>query len=120
MNSKNNTIIFVFGSNLAGRHGKGSALHARQFYGAEYGKGVGRTGNAYAIPTKDAQLKPLSIEEIALHVAEFINYAKQNPDLTFHCVAIGCGLAGFFPHQIAPLFAEAPINVELPKAFSNT
>ncbi len=23
---------------------------------------------------------------------------------------IGCGLAGFFPYQIAPLFADAPDN----------
>jgi len=45
--------IFIFGSNEAGRHGKGAALHARQHHGAEYGVGVGRTGDAYAIPTKD-------------------------------------------------------------------
>ena len=50
-------MIFVFGSNLAGRHGKGAALHAKKFYGAEYGVGVGPTGNAYAIPTKDSDLK---------------------------------------------------------------
>ena len=45
--------IFVFGSNEAGRHGKGAALAAKLQYGAVYGVGRGRTGNAYAIPTKD-------------------------------------------------------------------
>ena len=43
--------IFVFGSNLAGRHGAGSALHAAKRYGAQRGIGEGRTGDAYAIPT---------------------------------------------------------------------
>lgn len=49
--------IFVFGSNLAGRHGKGAALIARQRFGAVYGVGEGFTGNAYAIPTKDQNLR---------------------------------------------------------------
>ena len=49
--------IFVFGSNLAGRHGKGAALHARSYYGAKYGVGEGRTGKSYAVPTKDRDLR---------------------------------------------------------------
>ena len=42
--------VLVFGSNLAGRHGKGAALWARQHRGAVYGQGVGPQGNAYADP----------------------------------------------------------------------
>lgn len=38
--------VFVFGSNLAGRHGKGAALWARQHRGAIYGQGAGFQGNA--------------------------------------------------------------------------
>jgi len=53
--------IFVFGSNLAGRHGKGAALHARKHYGAIYGQGWGRQGNSYAIPTKDSKLKTVPL-----------------------------------------------------------
>ena len=45
--------IFVFGSNLAGRHGKGAALHARQHHGAIYGQGAGLQGDSYGNPTKD-------------------------------------------------------------------
>ena len=37
--------VFVFGSNLAGRHGKGAALHARQHHGAIYGRGCGPQGD---------------------------------------------------------------------------
>ena len=46
------TEIFVFGSNLAGRHGKGAALAALKEHGAVYGHGSGYRGNSYAIPTK--------------------------------------------------------------------
>ena len=106
--------IFVFGSNLAGRHGKGAALAARQQYGAVYGVGVGRTGNAYAIPTKDARLRVLPIATIAQHVGDFLTYASQHPELTFLVTRVGCGLAGYTDDQIAPLFAGAPDNCQMP------
>lgn len=88
-----NKIIFVFGSNLAGRHGKGSALYARQEHGAIYGQGVGLQGNAYAIPTKDEQLRILPLESIRPYVEEFVRFAIAHPDMTFNVTAIGCGLA---------------------------
>lgn len=106
--------IFVFGSNLAGRHGKGAALAARLEYGAVPGVGMGRTGNAYAIPTKDWHLQPLPLTAIAIHVARFIDYAKEHPELVFEVTRIGCGLAGYADDQMAPLFREAPENCELP------
>lgn len=40
--STSNDPVFVFGSNLAGRHGKGAALWARLHRGAIYGRGVAR------------------------------------------------------------------------------
>ena len=71
-------MIFVFGSNLAGRHGAGAALYAHKVHGAVYGIGVGRTGNAYAIPTKAEGIqRTLYIEEIKLYVDEFIEFAKR-------------------------------------------
>lgn len=109
--------IFVFGSNLAGRHGAGSALYARHNYGAQYGEGVGRTGNAYAIPTKDAALKVLPLERIRHHVEVFLDYARSHPATQFQVVAIGCGLAGYDPDEIAPMFKDAPRNCMLPKEF---
>lgn len=108
--------VFVFGSNLAGRHGKGAALWARQHRGAICGQGVGPQGNAYAIPTKDHQLRVLPLDVIAGHVREFLEYAGERADLRFQLTPIGCGLAGYRPDQIAPMFADAPTNVILPDA----
>lgn len=107
-------MIFVFGSNLVGRHGKGAALEARKFHGAEYGVGEGRTGNAYAIPTKDENLRSRPLRGIGLSVQCFLLYAKDNPDLTFKVTAIGTGLAGYKHEQIAPMFKGAPPNCVLP------
>jgi hypothetical protein len=98
--------IFVFGSNLAGRHGKGAALYARQHYGAIYGQGEGRQGDSYAIPTKDFLLHPLPLDEIARYVARFRDYAASNLDLNFVVTRVGCGLAGYQDRQIAPLFQD--------------
>jgi hypothetical protein len=109
--------IFVFGSNLAGRHGAGSAKEALLNWGAEYGKGVGRQGDSYAIPTKDTNLKVLPLTEIRNHVADFLLYALEHPELEFKVVAIGCGLAGYSPWEIAPMFAFCPPNVTRPKEF---
>lgn len=106
--------IFVFGSNLAGRHGKGAALFARQQRGAIYGQGIGMQGQSYAIPTKDARLRVLPIPDIAGHVAVFLAFARAHPQLRFQVTRIGCGLAGYRDEQIGPLFAGAPDNCELP------
>lgn len=110
--------VFVFGSNLAGRHGKGAALFAHQNRGAVYGQGIGFQGNAYAIPTKDGQLQSLPLTVIAGHVSNFLAFAAERPDLRFQVTAVGCGLAGYKPEQIAPMFKAAPSNCELPPEFS--
>ena len=110
--------VFVFGSNLAGRHGKGAALWARQHRGAIYGRGVGRQGNAYAIPTKDHDLRVLPLAAIAGHVAAFLDHARRFTSTAFELTPIGCGLAGYCPEQIAPMFSDAPPNVALPDVFA--
>lgn len=109
--------VFVFGSNLAGRHGKGAALAARREHGAVYGVGIGRTGNAYALPTKDASIRTLPLETIARYVGDFLEYARAHPDLSFQVTRIGCGLAGYREEAIAPLFADAPANCLLPEGW---
>jgi hypothetical protein len=114
------TDIFVFGSNLAGRHGKGAALFARQQRGAIYGQGIGRQGGSYAIPTKDVSLRTLSLRDIRGYVNGFIAYAIRNRDLQFQLTPIGCGLAGYKPADIAPLFEHAPANVIRPDEFKET
>lgn len=109
--------VFVFGSNLAGRHGKGAALWARQHRGAIYGQGVGRQGNSYAIPTKDGFMLTLGLDRIKDYVCDFITHAHNRPTETFQLTPIGCGLAGLKPSQIAPMFKNAPPNVILPPEF---
>jgi hypothetical protein len=111
-------MIFVFGSNLAGRHGKGAALYARNHFGAVTGVGKGPTGQAYAIPTKDERLEVLPLREIGLYVAAFLAWADENPKLEFRVTPVGCGLAGYTPAQIAPLFKDPPANVILPPEFT--
>lgn len=106
--------IFVFGSNLAGRHGAGAALFARQNRGAVYGKGIGHHGNSYAIPTKDFDIRTIPLWEIANYVSTFLGYATSNPDFQFEVTKIGCGLAGYTEQQIAPMFAGAPQNCQMP------
>jgi hypothetical protein len=111
--------VFVFGSNLAGRHGKGAALFALKNHGAIYGQGIGFQGRSYAIPTKDADLRTLPLDTIASFVKHFLAYADAYPELTFNVTPIGCGLAGYKPTDIAPMFRDVPHNVILPKEFKD-
>lgn len=104
--------VFVFGSNLGGFHGAGAAKYALNYKGAILRQGVGRQGQSYAIPTKDAEIRhtlPLGI--IRNYVEDFIEYAKENSDtLTFQITRIGCGLAGLKDEDIAPIFIKATDN----------
>jgi len=109
-----NTDIFVFGSNYAGRHGKGAALYARQFFGAIYGQGEGLQGRSYGIPTKDGNLRILSLRVVKAHVEKFLKFAEKHPEYTFKVTAIGTGLAGFKHEDIGPMFYSAPSNCVLP------
>lgn len=111
--------IFVFGSNLSGRHGKGAAKTALG-WGAKWGQGAGLQGRTYGIPTKDASIRrTLTIEEIKPFVDEFIEFARSRKDLIFLVTEIGCGLAGYKPKDIAPLFEKAidVENIYLPERF---
>lgn len=109
--------VFVFGSNLAGRHGAGAAKQALK-WGAIYGVGVGHRGKTYAIPTKDENIQTLPLYQIKEYVKEFISYAKDRPEI-FLVTAIGCGLAGYQPKDIAPMFNDVSKNIVLPKEFTN-
>ena len=106
--------IFVFGSNLAGKHLSGAAHAAHQHYGAIWGQGVGLQGQSYAIPTMQG-----GVETIRPYVDQFIQFAKAHPELKFLVTRIGCGIAGFREEEIAPLFkqAENVKNIYLPDTF---
>lgn len=108
--------VFVFGSNLAGRHSGGAARVARQKFGAIMGQGVGMQGQSYAIPTMQG-----GVETIRPYVDEFIELAREWDQTTFYVTRIGCGIAGFSDEEIAPLFDEAYdlYNVRLPRSFAD-
>lgn len=105
--------IFVFGSNIQGAHGGGAAWYAHKKFGAEWGVGEGLTGRTYALPTMEGK------ESLKKSVDNFIACAKLHPELTFLVTAVGCGIAGYTPDEVAPLFKEATSleNVYLPQVF---
>ena len=106
--------IFVFGSNLAGKHGGGAARIALEKFGAIWGKGVGLQGQCYAIPTMQG-----GVDTIKPYVDDFIEFARTHPEMRFLVTRIGCGIAGFNDRQIAPLFDQAVnvSNIFLPDTF---
>lgn len=115
--------IFVFGSNTEGRHGKGAAYTAKIHYGAIYGQARGLQGESYAIVTKDLskpknkQLRSVPLLSINTEVQEFKLFAAKHSDWIFVVMPIGCGLAGYDPEEIAPMFKDASSNVILPDSF---
>lgn len=106
--------VFVFGSNLRGMHLGGAARIAAEKFGAVWGQGVGMQGCSYAIPTMQG-----GVETIKPYVDEFINYAKEHTEYQFLVTPIACGIAGFTPGEIAPLFRNAVEvnNISLPEEF---
>lgn len=111
--------VFVFGSNLAGRHGKGAALWARQHRGAIYGQGAGLQGNSYAIPTKGWRLEVLPLWMIEASVQEFLMFASKYHMRQFQLTPVGCGYAGYKREQIEPMFRGGLPNIIWPPEWLN-
>ena len=105
--------VFVFGSNALGLHHGGAARVAVDKFGAVMGQGHGMQGKSYAINSMSGI--PDMMEDIKL----FSEYAKAHPDKHFLVTPIGCGIAGYRPEEIAPLFKDCKElnNVSLPAAF---
>ena len=105
--------VFVFGSNARGMHYGGAAAFAVGRFGAIMGQGEGLQGHSYAIPTMEG------MENMRAAVDRFIAFAQEHPELTFLVTPIGCGIAGYTPEDIAPLFVAAKTldNVHLPESF---
>lgn len=115
----NDKEIFVFGSNLAGIHGAGAAKLARVKFGAKHGRGHGMTGQCYAFPTKDQNIQTIDLSILPSFVKYLRKEVEGNKDLHFLITQVGCGLAGYTPKQIAPMFKEFVkfSNVSLPQTF---
>lgn len=103
--------VFVFGSNANGAHGGGAARFAYDRFGAVWGQGDGLQGQSYGIDTMSG------LEVMHEAVERFVSFAAEHPELRFLVTEIGCGIAGYTPGQVAPLFANSPDNVVLPESF---
>jgi hypothetical protein len=111
--------IFVFGSNRMGIHGRGAAMTARVWFGAERGVSEGLTGRSYAFPTVDRPsgwngCRRATAAELEASRDRFFEAARSMPEMTFWLTRVGCGLAGFTDAEMAPLFRDAPENVIKP------
>jgi hypothetical protein len=113
--------IFVFGSNESGIHGAGAAAFAKKNFGAYQDQGFGLMNKSFGIPTKDWVIQKLPLEAVKFYVNRFIAFTRRynEDDNDYYVTKIGCGLAGFTPEQIAPLFTEVrnQRNVYLPQEF---
>lgn len=112
--------VFVYGANEAGIHGAGAAKLALQ-WGAKMGQ-YGFNGQTYGIPTKNNRIRTLPLDKIQLHVNDFLALAFSHQEYEFLVSKIGCGLAGYQPKDIAPLFKTVKTtgvfeNVILPEEF---
>ena len=105
--------IFVFGSNIQGMHIGGAARVAYSRFGAEWGNGEGLQGSSYALPTMEG------LESTSAAAYRFTAFAKEHPELKFFVTPVGCGIAGYTPDEIAPMFKSAVLleNVFLPLSF---
>lgn len=111
--------IYVFGSNTQGRHGRGSALTAREKYGAIYGQPEGLQGKSYAIVTKDLTKKKhpsRSQKEIIEQIEKLYSFAIKNKKLNFYVVYTSDAenLNGYSPKEMAKMFNcvdEIPKNI---------
>ena len=105
-------MIFVFGSNLLGIHGAGSALEARK-RGFPSGLGVGyhSASQCYAFPTCFRPGQPLDTRKITHYAAQLLEFAKMHPEIQFQLTRVGCGYAGFDDMTMACMFLSAPPNI---------
>ena len=77
-------------------------------WGARKSIPAGRAGQTYAIPTKPVDVRvSLCLRDISKYVDDFVQHAQAHPNDYFLVTEIGCGLAGYKPHDIAPLFRGA-------------
>lgn len=110
--------ILVFWSNLAGRHWLWLAKEAIKYW-AKYGQGIWLSWQTYALPTKNENIKTLSLFDIRKYVDQLYETIKTNPDYHFLITKVGCWLAWYKPEQIKPLFYRFLWldNISLPREF---
>ena len=82
-------------------------------FGAVWGNGEGLQGSSYAIPTMEG------LDNMQDAVKRFYLFARAHENYMFYVTPIACGVAGYKPEEIAPMFFEIAHleNVFLPLSF---
>lgn len=125
-------VIFVFGSNPEGRHGKGAALRAKMSFGAIYGQGGGLQGNSYGLITKDLRVrknngfKSVPYRQIVKNIQDLYKVAVDNPDKKFMIAYRNThekSLNGYTGLEMMEMFKNAgniPENIIISKEWFDT
>ena len=116
---------WLFGSGKSRKANAGAAKPVREVvvFGTPLrgnGDGIGRDGDTYALPTQTREGEALPASIVEQYVREFVLYAKSTadnePDVRFNCRGLSAGLQ-LTAAQIAPMFADATDNCDLPKSW---
>lgn len=117
--------IFVFGSNVDGWHGAGTAKIALEKFGAIYGKGYGLNGQSYGLVTvdlKERRAPSRTKDQIKKEIDLLYQFAKIKNDKEFLIAytATGTNLNGYSSAEMAKMFAsfKIPNNVIFEDEFS--
>lgn len=110
-------FVLVFGSNERGLHKVGFSEVAHYVYGAEMGVAFGVGGRSYAIPVKDRFIRILDLNTIRKHVAHFVEYTHDRPELRFWVTDIATDRREYKPYHIAPFFRGCRNNCSFPESW---
>ncbi len=106
--------VWVFESNLDGRHGRGAPAVAVNCHGAEQGHASGPTGNAYALTTRDAENELLDWDAIKDNIQAFRDHVSAKPDRKFRILPSSHNKSEHEHERFADLLRNVPSNCELP------
>lgn len=128
--------VIIFGSNLGGFHGAGGAglafrgearntwrkcpimeramkrgrgyIGLNAIHGEAKGYQNGLIGASYAICTtvRPGLKKSISLDNIEKQVAILLEFIKTHPEKKFRMTNFGAGLAGYYPHDMEPMWSE--------------
>lgn len=106
--------VYVYGSNLAGRFISESQHTALRWYNANLEAHEGMSGDTYAIPLWDRELRPLPMATVAGSIERFLAFAAATPGTGFYVPRFTLGHRDIAERDIAKCFAGAPANCHLP------
>jgi hypothetical protein len=114
MNNIYNNLFYTFGVDLSHKDTSEEFIFAKKYKFLKSNKQIGINGQNYCIPIKNDNGRLISINQIKTYIENFIEYANENPEISFQVTEIACSENEYNSFQIAPLFKNAPLNCLLP------